>query len=284
VIEVIDKRIATHKYEALCAINMQFLMQTPINQSGYAKDVDRDELNNFVYGVAEDLVTMMDRIYKITCDYRYMLIVPSAEARAKMLPVVAVPEKYDILSSTYLADEVKTAKDAKLNGVIISALESDYVSKKFYNSPEIRDELKCVNELDPMVGASEDEKMVRYQNGGVTKEVYIISSNIVPFVKRAMQEDKAFLTKDYKARMEIVSGYAQEIITAQKATAIPTPDNPAPDAGGGNLDDNLGKIPLGLQQLALARERANTAGDKALSKALGKKMAEMLGVIDLDGA
>lgn len=221
VIKTVDTRIEFHQYKALCSINMQFLMATPLNQSGFAKEVDRDELNNFVYSVAEDIVAIMDRIYKITCDYRYSIAVPEQNKRNEMLPKVAVPEKYDILSSTYLADEVKAAKDSKLNGVITSALELEYCSKKFYNNPEIRDEMRCVIELDPMVGATEDEKMVRLNNGGVTKPDYILSCNIVPFVKRAIQEEKGFLEMQYQKQMEIVKGYADAIIAAQKASVIP---------------------------------------------------------------
>jgi len=44
------------------------------------------------------------------------------------------------------------------------------------------------------------------------------------------------------------------------------------EIGGGKTNDQLGKIPLALQQLALARERANTAGDTALSKQLSEAM------------
>lgn len=51
--------------------------------------------------------------------------------------------------------------------------------------------------------------------------------------------------------------------------------------GGVNEDvDILGKFPLALQQLALARERANTAGDKVLSAKIAQKMKELLNVID----
>lgn len=46
--------------------------------------------------------------------------------------------------------------------------------------------------------------------------------------------------------------------------------------GGGKLEDDLGKIPLALQQLALARERAITANDTTLANLLGKKMKELL--------
>lgn len=38
------------------------------------------------------------------------------------------------------------------------------------------------------------------------------------------------------------------------------------------VDNKLGKIPLALQELALARERANTVGDTALSEQIGKEM------------
>ncbi len=224
-INVVDKRIEFHQYKALCSINMQFLMQTPLNQSGLAKEVDRDELNTFVYNVAEDLVYIMDELYRIICDYRYGLQVPDKNTRADMLPTVAVPEKFDILSSTYLADEVKSAKDSKLNGGIVSQLELEYCSKKFYNNPEVKQELECQMRLDPMIGATEEEKMLRLQNGGVTKEDYVLSCNIVPFVKKAMQKDKDFISKDYDAQMTIVRGYANEIINAQKKSIIaPEPE------------------------------------------------------------
>jgi len=40
--------------------------------------------------------------------------------------------------------------------------------------------------------------------------------------------------------------------------------------------DSLGKVPLAVQQLALARERAITAGDSVLAQQLGDKMDELL--------
>jgi len=47
-------------------------------------------------------------------------------------------------------------------------------------------------------------------------------------------------------------------------------------AGGGG---DIGKIPLALQQLALARMRADETGDTQLSKQLGNKMDELLNSI-----
>ena len=43
--------------------------------------------------------------------------------------------------------------------------------------------------------------------------------------------------------------------------------------------DSLGKIPLALQQLALARERAKEQGDNDLQVKIGAKMDELLAQI-----
>src|SRR3990167_2166109 len=56
IVKIQDERVDKHIFRALSSINMEFLAQTPLNQSGKAKEVDRDELNNFVYGVAYHLV------------------------------------------------------------------------------------------------------------------------------------------------------------------------------------------------------------------------------------
>lgn len=230
IIETVDKRIDNHLYRALSAINMQFLDQTPLSQSGDAKEVDREELNKFIYNIAEDLVQMMDSIYKIICDYRYMVSVTDANKRKAMLPSIAVPEKYDLLSANYVADEVVKARNGKLNGVIVAALELEYCSKKFYADPTVKAELQCVMELDPLVGMSPEDKMVYYNNGAITREDYILSANIVPYVKRAMQEDKAFMSKSYTDRLTVVKGYAAAVIAAQKAEVMPgepdSNDNP----------------------------------------------------------
>lgn len=225
IIDVIDKRIEKHIYSALSSINMQFLDQTPLSQSGDAKEVDKDELNKLVYTIAEDLVYVMDEVYKIIADYRYKTILSGNEKEIEsLLPSIAVPEKFDLLSSLYLVDEYSKAKSANMSGIILMELQREYCAKKFYNQPEIRDELDLVFSLDPMAGVSEEDKMVIYQNGGVTKQTYIISSNIVSFVKRALKEKENFATLKYQEQMNILKGYADEIIEETTSVVVPEQD------------------------------------------------------------
>lgn len=200
-----------HLYEALSSINMQFMDQTPLNISGEAKSVDREELNNFVYSVAEDLVRAMDRIYYWINEWRYSFAVPDKNKRREMLPKINVPENFDLLPEGYLMDEIGKAKTAKVNPNLIAVMEHDYAVKKFYNDPEIAAFSALYFDLDPMPALSEDEKMVRLSNKGVSVEDYVISCNLVTFLKRALGEKgDVFRKMKYDDKMKALLVYAKE--------------------------------------------------------------------------
>lgn len=227
IIKVMEASVKQHIYDGLAAINFQFLEQVPLSQSGTAKEVDKEELNNTVHAIAEDLVRCMDSIYQLTAWYRYGTLYPNPADLDGMLPAVAVPEHYDLLSSQFMQTEVDTAKKAKINPVITSAMEVEYAGKRFANEPEVRDRTALVLKLDPLPNVTEEEKMTRLSNKGITQATYIISSNIQEFVQRAVDEDPRFAEgalKDQKAKMQ---QYADEQIAAQ-TVAVGNPDAPIP--------------------------------------------------------
>lgn len=226
IVKIQDERIDKHKYQALAAINMEFLAETPLNQSGTAKQVDRDELNTFVNSIAEDIVCIMDKIYYFINEYRYFTVVADKNARKDMLPKIAVPQNYDLLSSDYLLAELQTAKTAKVNIISQIALEVEFANKKFNNDPMVRDELKAVLELDPLPGLTEDEKLLRLQNDGIIRDDYVLSCNIFPFVKKAIAENDKFLSMNLTEKRDFIQKYidatlifnstAQQIINGVK--------------------------------------------------------------------
>jgi hypothetical protein len=218
IISVQDKRIEAHKYAALAAINMEFLAKTPLSESGIAKEVDRDELNNFVNSIAEDVIRMMDSIIWVSALFRYRAQHGEEEIK-KMLPMIPVPEKFDMLSSRHLEEEMKSAKDNKLNPLLLNAIEIDYAGKKFSTDPNVKEELLLILQLDPLPNVSEDDKMLRLSQGGITKETYIISSNIHEFVQRAIQEDPTFPDKDIKEQKAKIKSYASAQAQAETAKA-----------------------------------------------------------------
>ena len=220
IVKIQDERIDKHLYKALASINMHFLDQSPLSQSGVAKEVDRDELNNFVYSVAEDLVRIMQLTYNLIVEYRYKAIVPDTLKRYALRPRISVPEKYDLLSSSYLSSEIKAVRDSSINPLIISTLEAEYAAKKFYNEPKIRDLIQLVLTLDPLAGITEEDKMVRLNNGGIDRLDYVISSNILSLVKQAMVEPK-FLSLSTEKQSEQLTMLAQKIVDKIDGAKIP---------------------------------------------------------------
>ena len=222
-----DERVRQHLLDALATLNMEFLAETPLNQSGTAKEVDKDELNNFVNSIAEDLVGIMDKIYFFIGEYRQNLIIQDKEKRMLLLPAINVPTKFDLLNSNYLLAELTNAKTGGISPAIKKALEIEYAKKKFNTMPEISEYSQLTFELDPLYGLTEDDKMIRKSNGGVTEIDYIISCNINQFVQRAMSEDAQFFENDYKAQTDKMKAYAEEVkkSLSQSSLVIPQETN-----------------------------------------------------------
>jgi len=225
IVKLQDERIDKHIYNALSGVNMEYLNQVPLSQSGKAKEVDRESLNNFVYAVAEDLVWNMNRCYYFSNEFRYMVIIPSKADRIKMLPKINVPQYFDLLGSTYYLDKLTKATTAKLNPAILSAMEYDYVGKEFYNDPEVSTMYKAIYDLDPLPGKSVDEKMTMLNNKGITSTDFVISCYIIEFVKMAMEKDNGFATKSMDIQRAELKKYADAKIKEMSVATslIPTP-------------------------------------------------------------
>jgi len=221
-----DTRVRQHLYDALSTLNMEFLAETPLNQSGTAKMVDKDELNNFVNSIAEDIVKILDNVYYFINEYRYMFIVPNYELRAKMLPNVNVPTKYDMLSSSVLLQDLTAARNAKVSTSIIKELEIEYAKKKFNTEHEIGNQSEAIFELDPLYGLNEDEKMTRLSNNGITEIDYIISCNINQFVKKANERfenttnEDGFFKQQFEVKYAEMVKLATEVQNANKSKAV----------------------------------------------------------------
>lgn len=210
ILELQDKCVDKSIFKSLSAVNMQFLDQTPLSISGDAKNVDREELNNSVYNVAEDLVYSIDKAIFYINEWRYGYIIPDAKTRKQMLPNIPVPENFDLLPADYLMDEVVAARNGKVSPLIIGTLEQQLAGKKFYNEPELASNIKLCFDLDPLLGMSMDDKMTMMSNNGITQEDFILSNYLPSFIKRATRENPDFASMEYDKQMKILNGYVEE--------------------------------------------------------------------------
>lgn len=254
IVKHMEDSVRQHIYDALAAINFQELAEVPMEQSGVAKQVDRDEQNNTIHAIAEDLVKIMDSTYKIIAYYRYKDLY-SFEEIDKMLPQIPVPEKFDLFSITNMQTELNTAKTGKTNPVIVNAMEIDYASKRFNTDETVRDLVALTLKLDPLPNISEDEKMARLSNKGILQETYIVSSNITEFVQRAIDEDRSFAGKPLKDQKKKLLAYANEIISKQDTAAAIISDvigeGAGVNAGGNDLKQSVGGL-TGMIEIAKA--------------------------------
>lgn len=219
-VKVMSDEIKGEIYDALSAINMEFLMETPLNESGESKKVDRDELNNFVYGVAEDAVGVLDKVYLLISFFRYGQQFADMQIIKGMCPKIAVPNQFDLLSSQYYLQNYQAAKNAKISPRVLAQMELEYVSKTFYTNPEIYEEMTVIYNLDPLPSVSEEDKMVMLSNRGITQKDYIISSNIDALVKKAILENDNFLSLTFEQQKKVIEGYAMEIQKENSAGEI----------------------------------------------------------------
>ena len=217
IIELQDKRIKSHLRDALSAVNMEYLSDVPLNQSGVAKEVDRDELNAFINTYAENIVKALDSVYFFINEYRYSKLIPDKEIRKKQLPDIPVPERYDILSLTDIMNDLEAAKKANVDSFTIRKLHENYIMKKFNAEPELAHELLIKSRLDPLVGYSVDDKLKIIDNGDATRIDGIISFNITSFIDRAEFEHSNFYELTFDKQREILKGYAEKIIAETDA-------------------------------------------------------------------
>lgn len=218
IIKVQEESVEKHIYNALSAINFEFLGVAPLAQAGVAKQYDRNEGGNTSHFVAEDIVSIMDKMYKAIAYYRYLTIYPAEDIQT-MLPIIPVPQNYDLYSIADAQKGLADAKTAKINPVIINAMEKDYSNKLFSADTEVKDLLNLIFKLDPLPNITEDEKMTRLSNKGITQISYNISSNIQEFVQQALEDDKEFASKDLKVQKAVMEKMAQAVVDANASTA-----------------------------------------------------------------
>jgi hypothetical protein len=243
-----DKRVDGHIYSALSSINMEFLAAVPLSQSGEAKKTDRDELTTFVNSIAEDLVRIADKYAAIAIDMRYRNIV--SKDLHLLRPMITVPDRFDIFGAEYLLGELKSARDAKVNPELVTTLEKEYTKKKLNSDPESARIVLTVLELDPLPNLTHDEKLSMMQNKGITMLDYVLSCNISPFVRRAVDNVKDFLGKPLEEKKKVIIKYAQDIIKSNSPSDQIL--GSLVSASGETVQDNV----LTVAQLAAIKEIA----------------------------
>lgn len=256
----------------LSALNMEFLMKEPEVNSGTAKSLDRQEFNTYIYTIARHVVNnLFNQIFRFHACWMY----PNSTDIVKLLPSIPVPSKFDLLSSDLVSARLESAKNSGLSATIRGALEMEYADSVFGEESTEALIIKVTNLLDPIPYKTEDEKMIILSNSGVSKDSYILSSNIAAFINRAINEDSEFLTNTYDNQIILMKKYVDEIKNIGIGNLVPMLDD-----NGVSIGSDIAP-PADIEAEAKAKLKGSVGGVQGI---LQIQLSVAQGVTDIDAA
>ena len=188
IIAIMDARFKQRIYDALSAVNMEFLAEKPIAQSGVAKQYDAEELNNFVYSVAEDMIYFITMTAYLSAKWRYSGLYPNDADIIRMLPQINVPIKYEIVSDSVMLEDIARMTTAKVDSTLVQAAQIEYARRKFSTNPMVAEQVIARMELDPLAGMSSDDILSGQSLGVISLADIDIHYNINKYISRAIAE------------------------------------------------------------------------------------------------
>ena len=165
-----------------------------------------------------------------------------------------------------LFDELTACRDANGGNAAAAEIQKRIMAVQLKDNPEALKRWYIDDYFDPFRGMTEAQVLTAINSAFVPendKIFYINRSNIMSDI---LQETPNFYSLETKIQREKILAK----VTAIKLGMMGI---------GTSEKDVLGKVPLALQQLALARERAREAGDMELAQSIGVKMDELLAEI-----
>jgi len=221
--------------DGLNAIGLGFLEEVPLNESGTAKELDRQEVNTFFHSVASRIINdLMIPHIQVINSVRYNFL--NKEQIQESNPTIRVPTNFDVITSRYFLEAYMESLEGNQDSVIITRKGLDYTKKEYGEDSEEYLIMKTATEIDPLSGKSADEKSEILLSNGCTQEDYIMSSKLYYYIKIALRDNEDFLTqaptkKEEKVR-ELVEADKVLIDEARAAQVIPIeqdPDDPDED-------------------------------------------------------
>lgn len=213
--KMLEEKADRNLDKGLAALSMDVVNEIGLNQSGKAKEMDRSELNDFLKRMASACYDLhLTNIYYFFT--RFMFEVSDPSKVQTIQPEISKPTQFDIYSSTELTEQFAKSKEAKLNPSYLTVKQVEIQNKEFQTNPELLARLNLELSLDPLAETSTEDVSLMLANGTIEKTTAIIHDNIRLFITRAVEEEKNFDQKPKMDQWEVLLGFAEEIVEANK--------------------------------------------------------------------
>jgi len=170
--------------------------------------------------------------------------------------IINYGKKYFIRSADEIEMMYQTAKKSGMATHILDAYIEELIYLKFGNDPVELQRQLMLNTLEPFIHLSPKE----VKELEVSEQDYLMKVYFTDYIERYEQEVKPIVMSTQEEIRIKLNEYNMEKMTEMELAST---DESA---------DRLGKIPLALQQLALAQERAIGNGNQQLANKIAGKM------------
>lgn len=198
-VDYLDKDVRQNILNGLSALNLEFLMDVPLNQSGVAKEYDRQELNTFVYNVAYHAVN------------KNLLPLLNLIAYTNGIEVkisINIPSNFDFLRRD---DEQKLilAINNHFSPTLINLYEKRILEKTFDCFEDRKNIAILVNTHNPFPYRTKEELLPLLEQELITRESLALSSNIESIIKGVYYSngEELFMKLTYPEQAEIIHKY-----------------------------------------------------------------------------
>jgi len=205
------------------ALNMEIATQVGANQSGIAKEIDRDPLNTTLQSWSDHTFTIhVFNIIWFTGVYLFKTASGKDIENFKMdaisedgwFPDINKPTQFDTLTIKELTRQLTEAKKGGLSSGYVDTLQVELNNKQFSSSPILRKRINAITKLNPIPEKTVDEISSMAENGLTSKENAIISLNIEFLVDTAIKRDEGFFEKPREEKFKVL----QDLVIEFKLT------------------------------------------------------------------
>lgn len=152
-IQELRKEFDRYSREAYAVVNMQFMRETPIDQSGTAKRYDREEMYRELNTVGGHICRMLENGLKWVGYQRYGKVVTD------QLPTVIEPIRFNLENAELTREELKEAKDKKFDPNIQNPLTKRLIEYRAGKESDYYRKFELKEKLDPYPGMQPEEKL-----------------------------------------------------------------------------------------------------------------------------
>ena len=174
--------------DGLACFSMEFLMESGLNQSGAAKEIDRMELDLFLSKVANYIKVLFERVFAVLTDN---------------VPKVSSPKHFKTI---YESDADLLAVKNQVSPELYDTYEMAFIERNVFGMK--KDLLILEITLDPLRNFSLDEKINLLERGLIEEYEFYASIYISEIVRKLYSDE--FINLDLKTQLNLVYESAQK--------------------------------------------------------------------------